>query len=210
MSPKPSEGNPPKGNGERPLQSWKEIAAFLDRDVRTAIRWEKELGLPVRRHRSDRRSSVYAYANELEAWRAERKPREDSEQASWKRPVAALGAAVALLAIGLAMFRERIAPLDRLLVEAAGSEPVARKVLDDGGPTGSVSPDGRFLAFTDWRTGDLALRDLESGENRRLTDKGTWLESQQFAQFAKLSPDGRQVAYSWFTESDGYQLRVVS
>ena len=46
--------------GEKPLQSWKEIAAYLERDVRTARRWEQAEGLPVRRHRSSSRSSVYA------------------------------------------------------------------------------------------------------------------------------------------------------
>ncbi len=58
-----------------PLQSWKEIAAYLDRDVRTARRWEQAEGLPVRRHRSGARSSVYAYRAELDAWRAERRPK---------------------------------------------------------------------------------------------------------------------------------------
>ena len=50
---------------EKPLQSWKEIAAYLDRDERTVQRWEKAEALPVRRHRSGIRSSVYAYASEL-------------------------------------------------------------------------------------------------------------------------------------------------
>src|SRR5712691_3992072 len=39
---------------------------------------------------------------------------------------------------------------------------------------GSVSPDGRVLSFTDWSTGDLALHDLTTGQDRRLTNKGTW------------------------------------
>ena len=64
---------------ERPLQSWKEIAAYLDRDERTAQRWEKAEGLPVRRHRGGLRSSVYAYASELDAWRAARRPKQGEE-----------------------------------------------------------------------------------------------------------------------------------
>lgn len=47
---------PPEG--EKPLQSWKEIAAYLERDSRTARRWEKTLGLPVRRHGDSSRASV--------------------------------------------------------------------------------------------------------------------------------------------------------
>ena len=59
---------------ESPLDSWKEIAAYLQRDVKTAHRWEKQEGLPVHRHHHLSRSSVYAYASELDAWRANREP----------------------------------------------------------------------------------------------------------------------------------------
>ena len=34
---------------DRRFGSWKEIATFLDRDIRTVWRWEKERGLPVHR-----------------------------------------------------------------------------------------------------------------------------------------------------------------
>lgn len=53
------------------LTCWKEIAAFFHRDVRTVQRWEREEGLPVHRHPHQRRSSVYAYPDELEAWWAQ-------------------------------------------------------------------------------------------------------------------------------------------
>lgn len=53
---------------ERTLQSWKEIAEYLGRGVRTAQRWE-ELGLPVRRPQPySRKSAVYAVTHELDAW----------------------------------------------------------------------------------------------------------------------------------------------
>ena len=70
--------------GKAPLQSWKEIAAYLDRDVRTARRWEQAEGLPVRRHRSGARSSVYAYRAELDAWRAERQPKSAASAPLWR------------------------------------------------------------------------------------------------------------------------------
>ena len=53
------------------LTCWKEIASFFHRDVRTVQRWEREEGLPVHRHPHQRRSSVYAYPDELEAWWAQ-------------------------------------------------------------------------------------------------------------------------------------------
>ncbi len=52
----------------RTLQSWKEIANYIGRAVRTVQRWE-ELGMPVRRPQPDaRKSAVYAITHELDTW----------------------------------------------------------------------------------------------------------------------------------------------
>lgn len=56
-----------KSDGEV-LDSWKEIAAFLRRGVRTVQRWEKTEGLPVRRHSHMKRGSVYAMRSEVALW----------------------------------------------------------------------------------------------------------------------------------------------
>lgn len=51
------------------LNSWKEIAAYLDRDVRTVMRWEKRHALPVHRvPPGGKGRSVFAYPHELNAW----------------------------------------------------------------------------------------------------------------------------------------------
>src|SRR5689334_6039697 len=50
------------------LDSWKEIAAYLNRDVTTVQRWEKREGMPVHRHLHGRMGSVYAYRADLDAW----------------------------------------------------------------------------------------------------------------------------------------------
>jgi len=50
------------------LDSWKEIANFLGRGIRTVQRWEREEGLPVHRLAHDKRGSVYAQRDELAAW----------------------------------------------------------------------------------------------------------------------------------------------
>jgi hypothetical protein len=52
------------------LDGWKEIAAHLRKGVRTVQRWEKELGLPVRRMGTGRGEVVCASRSELDAWRA--------------------------------------------------------------------------------------------------------------------------------------------
>lgn len=50
------------------LNGWKEIAAYFGKGVRTVQRWEKDLGLPVRRFSTGRGEAVHALAAELEAW----------------------------------------------------------------------------------------------------------------------------------------------
>jgi Tol biopolymer transport system component len=75
---------------------------------------------------------------------------------------------------------------------------------------GTVSPDGRTLSFVDWDTGDLAIHDFATGEDRRLTRKGTWEDSDDFAEESTISPDGTRVAYSWFVGAKRrYEIRVV-
>jgi tetratricopeptide (TPR) repeat protein len=61
------------------LQSWKEIAFFLGRTVRTVQRWERYEGLPVRRHIHLDAASVYAYASDLESWLSSRTACVDNE-----------------------------------------------------------------------------------------------------------------------------------
>ena len=50
------------------LESWKEIAGYLVRTVRTAQRWEASEGLPVHRHVHQSLGNVYAFPDELDRW----------------------------------------------------------------------------------------------------------------------------------------------
>jgi hypothetical protein len=68
LSPKPLEEARP----DNLLDSWKEIAAYLDREVRTVQRWEKKEGLPVHRQIHEKLGTVYAYRSEIDAWWKER------------------------------------------------------------------------------------------------------------------------------------------
>lgn len=93
----------------------------------------------------------------------------------------------------------------------AGGDPAVRLVWSDPrlDLLGSVSPDGRLVSFTDWETGDLALHDLTTGLDRRVTDKGSWADSDAFAEFSRFSPDGSRIAYAWFDADWRYGIRVV-
>src|SRR5579859_1221857 len=106
---------------------------------------------------------------------------------------------------------EARARLGALSGGAKSNQMVMRRVWagPDVDPEGSPTPDGKYLPFVDWSTGDLALRDLITGEERRLTHKGTWEEhGDEFAEISVPSPDGKQVAYAWF-KGTMYELRVI-
>jgi pentatricopeptide repeat protein len=69
---------------EKWLDSWKAIAAYLNRDVTTVQRWEKREGMPVHRHLHAKRGSVYALPEELDGWiqsrRSSVQPADESDE----------------------------------------------------------------------------------------------------------------------------------
>ncbi len=71
---------------------------------------------------------------------------------------------------------------------------------------GSVSPDGRRIAFVDWNAGKIAVRDLATGETHFVTKTGGY--SPEWGMYPVISPDGRRVAYQWFLE-DSCDVRVA-
>jgi hypothetical protein len=68
------------------LNSWKEIASYLDRGVRTVQRWERELRLPVHRIGKGKRSPVYALVPELNFWLTSVGPEPLRDRAVLRRP----------------------------------------------------------------------------------------------------------------------------
>lgn len=89
---------------------------------------------------------------------------------------------------------------------------VARRILADPAVDWLVSPtpDGRRIARTDWTTGDLAVRDLETGEDLRLTEQPEPY-AEGFVLFPRYAPDGGSIAYGWWNAKRPWewQLRVV-
>src|SRR2546429_502631 len=148
------------------LDSWKEIAAYLNRDVTTVQRWEKREGMPVHRHLHERMGSVYASRAELDAWARGRNLRATQENENnapspnppaqpprsaistsrtrWRvvLPVAAAGGA---LAIGASIWVRgagdflRSPPPDARVQTVVG--------FDGVGEAAAMSRDGRFVAF---------------------------------------------------------------
>ncbi|HEY2822261.1 MAG TPA: hypothetical protein VGJ06_14555 [Candidatus Acidoferrum sp.] len=73
------------------LNSWKEIAVYLKRDVTTVQRWERREGMPVHRHLHDRMGSVYAFRAELDDWVRGRSLRPTPENVPENEPPAENG-----------------------------------------------------------------------------------------------------------------------
>src|SRR5215475_3018600 len=59
---------PRKVDGPQFLSGWKDIANYLGKGVRTVQRYERQLGLPVRRPAGKPWGSVVATRGELDAW----------------------------------------------------------------------------------------------------------------------------------------------
>jgi Tol biopolymer transport system component len=179
------------------LDSWKEIAAYLKRDVTTVRRWEKREGLPVHRHVHDRRDSVYAYAPELDSWltgrgsngsiAAERPLRRRRRTLMASATAVVLAAA---LVAGLANLRPAPSEIGTVRVPFSVPHPL---ILADAATGGhfSISPDGRRLAFIALRsdgTRQLWIRPLDALTAAPLAET-------EGAAHPFWSPDGQFVAF---------------
>jgi len=88
---------------------------------------------------------------------------------------------------------------------AKGDRPVWSGGFVDG--FGTISPDGRYLTYTDWgANAALMLHDMATGTNRRLTPPS----AQGATEFSTISRDGKYVAYNWRNDQRRYELRVAS
>lgn len=171
------------------LDSWKEIAAYLKRDVTTVQRWEKREGMPVHRHLHDRMGSVYAFRNELDVWvRGRNLPAEQengtevptpnpltrqgpaisSSPNRWKF-VWALAAVVVALAIAASLWLRRTDYFWRNPIADARFQTVTD--FEGVEEAAAVSRDGHFVAFLSDRDGqmDVWVTQLGSGQFHNLT-----------------------------------------
>jgi Tol biopolymer transport system component len=166
------------------LDSWKDIAAHLKRDVSTVQRWEKREGMPVHRHFHDKLGSVFASRAELDAWSSSRSPRPvggDSDEApreseqpvpSGRRRGAWLAALVCVVLAGLGAAVWFVARTG-----TSGRNPLADARFthltdfDGSEHSAAISRDGGFVAFLSDRDGptDVWVTQVGTGQFHNLT-----------------------------------------
>ena len=197
---------------EPPLESWKEIAVYLKRDVRTVIRWEKSEGLPVHRQMHQARSSVYAYPSELDAWKVDREPRLNAPilVTPWRLATAAAAFALTVLLSFVTLASGPILTASRAVAGEGNSGVVFRQVRFDGAertPFAQLSPDGKKMLYVRLKEEGppftLSIIDLSSGQEQRLVDNfGAEGPTNSF----RWSADGSKVVYA----QQRRELRVIS
>jgi len=111
--------------------------------------------------------------------------------------------------------RDKLAQLVAARTEkpAASGEINVRRVFDDYGPEwgNALSSDGRYLVYTDWSTGDMAVVDLITKERRRITkDGGLDKTEKACGETSAFSPDDKRVAYGWQGADKVSELRVIN
>jgi Tol biopolymer transport system component len=79
----------------------------------------------------------------------------------------------------------------------------------DGVFSNAPSPDGKYMTYVDWESGNLAVRDLKAETSRLLTKEGAMGQQVQYGYASKWSPDGKQLVYNWHRQSTE-ELRIVS
>jgi len=219
-APRNPPGSPPPS--ER-LDSWKEIAGYLRRDVTTVQRWEKREGMPVHRHQHDRMGSVYAFRSELDAWTRSRAPVVESDTPApapaepvpararaRPRSAAAWVAVGGVLVVGLGVWALR--PSGRTGEQLlAGARFEALTDFEGTEQAAAVSRDGRFVAFQSDRDGqmDVWVTQLGTAGFTNLT-RGSALELvNPSVRTLGFSPDGSLVTF-WGRRPAGSDKSEIS
>ena len=220
---------PSPGTPEDRLNSWKEIATYLSRDVTTVQRWEKREGMPVHRHQHDKIGSVYTFRSELDAWARTRSVRSapdngDVIMTSPDSPDAVITSALPATRPGF-RFRLPLTALVVVLVIWAGfwlhrteyfwRSPIAaarfQAITDFDGVEGSaaVSRDGHFVAFLAERDGrmDLWLTQVGSGQFHNLTNGSAPELVVPLVRNLGFSPDGSLVTF-WVRRRNGSSAEI--
>ena len=200
------------------LDSWKQIAAYLQKSERTVRRWHETEGLPVHKHQHQQRGSVWTYANEIDEWLERRRVRPappladelelieaPGERRRWMW-LGTLGAALAVC--GGAFWFLGVSPAPPV---ARLAHPVALTSLPGMEYGAAFSPDGKQVAFF-WsgpsrEASGIYIKTVGSESVTPLVLKGP---GSHFVYGPAWSPDGRTIAFLRRTETSETWLCLIA
>ena len=205
------------------LDSWKEIAAYLNRDVTTVQRWEKREGMPVHRHLHERIGTVSASRAELDSWARGRNLQTEKENGNnavrldslaltpatansnssirWKFLLLPVVAAAAF-AVGAIVWVQKTEYFWRSPIADARFQTITD--FDGLEQAATVSRDGQFVAFLSDRDGqmDVWVTQAGSGQFHNLTRGGATGLVNPSVRTLGFSPDGSLVTF-WTRKQSG-------
>jgi Tol biopolymer transport system component len=213
----PSAENPT----EERLESWKEIAAYLKRNVTTVQRWEKREGMPIHRHLHEKGGSVYAMPGELDAWMIGRSANNQGENGStvaaeesshkaspeldasiFTRWFVLVPVAVLLLVLGFGLWLQSKEFFWRNPVASASFRTLTD--FDRVQGAAAVSRDGQFVAFLSDRDGqtDVWVTQVGSEQFHNLTHGSARELPNPSVRTLGFSPNGSLVTF-WARQPSG-------
>jgi Tol biopolymer transport system component len=208
------------------LDSWKEIAAYLKRDVTTVQRWEKREGMPVHRHVHQKMGSVYAFKTDLDAWARTRgsalvaepavepaalappeSPLVPAGHRRWRGLWLAAGAVAVLVALLVWQLQKARTPAENPLADARF---LPLTDFDGIEQAAAISRDGRFVAFLSDRDGpmDVWVTQVGVGQFYNLTRGSARELVNPSARTLGFSPDGTLVTF-WARRYDAPDRMAV-
>jgi hypothetical protein len=177
---------------EKRFDSWKEIATFLGRDIRTVRRWEAERGLPVHRVPGDGRRAVFAYEREIEGWLKSAEDLSDNHEATEvkrngervARRRALVWGICSILVVGISGYAiatlsrafgrhstqiKRVSPIyaatsQGIIIDGEGFGPPPKTIL--------ISPDGGVDTFGESYSTSMRIDNLGEGHHHWIAGRG--------------------------------------
>jgi Tol biopolymer transport system component len=228
MGEAPQSALPPIRTPDDRLESWKEIAVYLNRDVTTVQRWEKREGMPVHRHQHDKIGSIYAFRSELDAWTHSRNLPPPESAGSPSVPIPALPTPEPAIGTSLGrwkLFFPLAVVLSALIIGAIlwlqkteyfWRNPIAdarfQTVTDFDGveQAATISRDGHFVAFQADRDGqmDIWVTQIGSGQFHNLTRGSARELVNPSLRALGFSPDGSFVTFWARQQNDASGISV--
>ena len=131
----------------------------------------------------------------------------DRARATYERIIKEFGNQMETVAVA----RKRLAGLGTIHSTGMLTKRLLCSECGDG--EADFSPDGRLMLHTDWDSGDLAVREMSTGQTKRLMAKpGSWKDAGTYAESPLFSPDLKHIAYQWGIDEKEFrsELRVMS